>query len=130
MRDRELPEQRRDSAANEVEALLVGHEHRHPELVVADPAHRVVRAEELAEPALGVVHQALGDELAGDHANLVERSEVDEENRAAGRQMTALLGRRGLDEPLHVRRAETIDEDAEEVLLDSGRSTVEAECES
>src|ERR687887_26486 len=104
-----LLEQRGDAIANDVEALLVGHEHRHPELVVADPAHRVVRAEELAEPALGVVDQPLGHELAGDDSDLVECSQIDEEDRAAGRQVTSLLGGLGLDEPLDVRRAETRD---------------------
>src|SRR5919204_3178315 len=107
-----LLEQRGDAIANDVEALLVGHEHRHPELVVADPAHRVVRAEELAEPTFGVVDQALGHELAGDDSDLVERGQVDEEDRAAGRQVTPLLGGRGLDGPLDVRRAKTGDEDA------------------
>src|SRR5919198_1953279 len=73
-----LLEQRGDAIANDVEALLVGHEHRHPELVVADSAHRVVCAEELAEPALGVVHQPLGHELSGHDSDLVERAQVDE----------------------------------------------------
>src|SRR5919204_1695090 len=62
--NRELPEQGGDATANDVEAALVGHEHRHPELVVSDPAHRVVGAEELAEPAFGVVYEALGHQLA------------------------------------------------------------------
>src|SRR5919197_2774046 len=126
----ELSEQRGDAAADDVEALLVGDEHRHPELVVADPAHRVVRAKELAEPALGVVDQALGHKLAGDDADLVEGSQIDEEDRTAGRQVPPLLGGRGLDDPLDVRRAGTIDEDAEEMLLDPRRAPLEAERES
>src|SRR5919197_802414 len=125
----ELPEQRGDATANDVEALLVGHEHRHPELVVPDPAHRVVGAEELAEPALGVVDEALGHELAGDDADLVECSQVDEKDSAARRQVTSLLGGRGLGEPLDVRRAEMIDEDAEEVLLDRRGTALETERE-
>src|SRR5919197_111031 len=123
--NRGLPEQRGDATPGDVEVLLVGDEHRHPELVVADPPHGVVRAEQLAEPPLGVVHQALGHELAGHDSDLVEGSQVDEEDRAASRQVTSLLGQRGLGESLDVRRAETIDEDAEEVLFDARRPTVE-----
>src|ERR671936_1627878 len=37
----ELLEQRGDAIANDVEALLVGHEHPPPPLVVPHPAHRV-----------------------------------------------------------------------------------------
>src|ERR671932_1064758 len=109
-----LAEQRGDAVANDVETLLVGHEHRDPELVVADPADGVVGAEELAQPALGVVDQALRHELSGDDPDLVERVQVDEEDRTAGRQPATLLGARRLDEPLDVRRTQTVDEDAEE----------------
>src|SRR5919197_312091 len=115
VRDGQLPEQRGDATANGVEALLVGHEHRDPELVVADPADRVVGAEELAEPALGVVDQALRHELSGDDPDLVERVQVDEEDGTAGGQPATLLGVRGLDEGLDVRRAKTSNEDAEQV---------------
>src|ERR671937_1722501 len=45
--DRKLTEQVGDATANDVEAPLVGDEHRHPELVVSDPAHRVGGAKEL-----------------------------------------------------------------------------------
>src|ERR671933_1645096 len=101
----DVAEQRGDAVANDVETLLVGHEHRDPELVVADPADRVLGAEELAEPALGVVDQALGYELSGDDPDLVERVEVDEEDRTASGQPATLLGARGLDDPLDVRWA-------------------------
>src|SRR5919199_4338900 len=60
---RDVAEQRGDAVANDVETLLVGHEHRDPELVVADPADGVLGAEELAEAALGVIDEALCDEL-------------------------------------------------------------------
>src|SRR5919202_2709000 len=114
----DVAEQRGDAVANDVETPLVGHEHRDPELVIADPADGVLGAEELAEPALRVVDQALGHELSGDDPDLVERVEVDEEDRPAGRQPTTLLGARCLDEPLDIGRTQTLDEDAEEMLLD------------
>src|ERR671936_2187724 len=125
----ELAEHRGDAIANDVEAPFVGDEHRPPELVVADPAHRVVRPEELAEPALGVVHQALGHELPRDDSDLVEGPEIDEEDRAAGRKVTSLLGGRRLDEPLEVRRVKTLEGKREEVLLYRRRPTLETERE-
>src|ERR687886_1644597 len=106
----DVAEQRGDAVANDVETPLVGHEHRDPELVVADPADGVLGAEELAEPALRVVDQALGHELSGDDPDLVERVEVDEEDRTASRQPATLLGLRGLDDMLEVRGAKAGDE--------------------
>src|SRR5919202_2988712 len=124
-----LAEQRGDAVANDVETLLVGYEHRDPELVVANPADGVLGAGELAEPALGVVDEALRHELSGDDPDLVERVEVDEEDRTASGQPATLLGAHGLDFPLEIGRTQTIHEDAEKVLLDGRRSVLQTERE-
>src|SRR5919109_3746786 len=123
-------EQGGDPPPHDVQAPLVRHEHRDAELVVADSGHGIVGAEELAKPPLGVVDEALGNQLPRNEPDLLEGREIDEEDRAARRQAGALLGRRGLDEPRGLRREETRGEDLEEVPLDPRGTTLEAEREA